>query len=156
MGYGQRISKSFLFLFSIFFLCVFSSLVMCHWPRIYRSVRVHENGKGQPFNQAIKAMRQESDTLKYFLFLKYSCLFGIWNESGHLWFSNASRPCSSIGLELPPSNGFLMYPLNGPSLPASTAWFEKNHSGRISSCGVRNRKGKNLAFNSGIESTINI
>ena len=42
--------------------------VMCHWPRIYRSVRVHENGKGQPFNQAFKAMRQESDILKDFLF----------------------------------------------------------------------------------------
>ena len=37
-------------------------------PCIYRGVGVHENGKGQPFNQAFKAMRQESDILKDFLF----------------------------------------------------------------------------------------
>ena len=63
---GQRISKSSIF--SLSFSVWSPPSVLCHWPRIYRSVGVHENGKGQPFNQAFKAMRQELDILKYFLF----------------------------------------------------------------------------------------
>ena len=46
-----------------------------------------------------------------------------------------------------------------PSIEPSSAlitWFEKNHPSQISSCGVKNKQGKNLALNSGIEATIKI